>query len=79
MISAPTIFEQTLAAAQQLAPRDQARLIARLADALANTPTVWLPPHPDAGNLPIPVITEGQWDADLPTSRAELYADDERC
>jgi hypothetical protein len=70
--ASPTI-DEVLTLARQLTPPDQARLIARLADNLADAAA------PADLSIVIPVITEGQWDAAIPTRRAELYDHDERC
>ncbi|MFP4441278.1 MAG: hypothetical protein ACLFVO_28940 [Chloroflexaceae bacterium] len=72
MRNVPPTIDEVLALARQLTPCDQARLIAHLADNPADS----------AGtadlSVVIPVVTEGQWDAAIPTRRAELYGDDER-
>jgi hypothetical protein len=72
---APT-FDQALALARRLPPRDQARLIALLVEELAAAPA------PAAGASPtfaLPVLTGGIWSDDLPLNRKDLYGDDERC
>lgn len=79
MTSTPITLEQTLALARQLSRQDQAQLIARLAAELAGTAAGTLPATPDDLRFVIPIITEGTWDATIPTSRAELYDHDERC
>ena len=73
--SAPTL-DQALALARRLAPRDQAQLIARLAEELANKRV-----HADNPSAPfaLPVLEGGRWDDSLPLRRKELYDDDERC
>lgn len=77
-VTASISLDDALAIARQLSPSDRARLIARLANDLATTPPIQVPtPLDDLATL-IPVITEGQWDASIPTSRAELYDADER-
>ena len=57
----PTL-DQALALARRLPPRDQAQLIARLAEALVAQPA----PAADAGAFTLPVLSGGTWIDDLP-------------
>ena len=71
----PPTLDQALALARRLSVRDRARLIAQIAEDLAEaTPT---PAAPAA--FALPVLTGGAWADDLPLSRKDLYGDDERC
>lgn len=72
-------LDYALAIARQLSPSDRARLIARLADDLVTTSSTQAPSPPDDLATLIPLITEGQWNSSIPTSRAALYDQDERC
>jgi hypothetical protein len=72
----PPAFDQALALARRLSPRDQARLIAQIAEGLAEaTP----PPSGARADFALPVLTGGTWVDNLPLSRKDLYDDDERC
>ena len=71
----PPTLDQALALARRLSLRDRARLIARIAEDLAEaTPTPAAP-----ATFALPVLTGGTWADDLPLSRKDLYGDDERC
>jgi len=71
----PPTLDQALALARRLSVRDRARLIAQIAEELAEaTPTPAAP-----ADFTLPVLTGGAWAADLPLSRKDLYGDDERC
>ena len=71
----PPTLEQALALARRLSVRDRARLIAQIAEELAEaTPTFAAP-----ADFTLPVLTGGTWADDLPLSRKDLYGDDERC
>lgn len=68
-------LDQALALARRLSLRDRARLIAQIAEELAEAaPTSAAP-----ADFTLPVLTGGTWADDLPLSRKELYDDDERC
>lgn len=69
----PPTLDQALALARRLSLRDQARLIARIAEELVELATT----EPRAFTLP--VLTGGVWADDLPLRRKDLYGDDERC
>ncbi|HMP42925.1 MAG TPA: hypothetical protein PKA05_21300 [Roseiflexaceae bacterium] len=71
----PPTLDQALALARRLSVRDQARLIAQIAEALAAAPPTTAMPT----DFALPVLTGGAWVDDLPLSRKELYGDDERC
>ncbi len=72
-----TTFEQALATVRQLPPRERARLVAVVVEELVVQP---VDNHAQAAKqFTLPVITGGTWSDDIPTSRAELYDDDERC
>jgi hypothetical protein len=73
--NAPTL-DQALALARRLSLRDRARLIAHIAEELAEAtlPTTAVP-----ADFALPVLTGGAWVDDLPLSRKDLYDDDERC
>jgi hypothetical protein len=73
--NAPT-FDQALALARRLPPRDQARLIALLVEELAAPPALAVGTSP---TFALPVLTGGTWTDDLPLNRKDLYDDDERC
>lgn len=69
-------LDQALALARRLSARDQARLIAQIAEQLADaTPITTAAP----ADFTLPVLTGGTWADDLPLSRKDLYGDDERC
>lgn len=71
----PPTLDQALALARRLSLRDRARLIAQIAEELAEaTPTPVMP-----ADFTLPVLTGGAWVDDLPLSRKDLYSDDERC
>jgi hypothetical protein len=71
----PPTLDQALALARRLSVRDRARLIAQIAEELAEaTPTTAIP-----ADFTLPVLTGGTWADDLPLSRKDLYGDDERC
>jgi hypothetical protein len=71
----PPTLDQALALARRLSLRDQARLIAQIAEELAEaTPTSAAP-----ADFTLPVLRGGTWADDLPLSRKDLYGDDERC
>jgi len=73
--NAPTL-DQALALARRLSVRDRARLIAQIAEELAEaTPPTTAAP----ADFTLPVLTGGTWADDLPLSRKDLYGDDERC
>lgn len=72
----PPTLDQALALARRLSVRDRARLIAQIAEELAEaTPPTTATP----ADFALPVLTGGTWADDLPLSRKELYGDDERC
>jgi hypothetical protein len=72
-----TVFEQALATVRQLPPRERARLVAVVVEELAVHPVV---DHAQGvQQFDLPVISGGAWSDDIPTNRAELYDDDERC
>jgi hypothetical protein len=72
--NAPTL-DQALALARRLSVRDRARLIAQLAEELAEaTPPMTTAP----ADFTLPVLTGGTWVDDLPLSRKDLYGDDGR-
>lgn len=76
MITAnPPTFDQALALARRLSVRDRARLIAQIAEELAEAT---LPTITASADFTLPVLTGGTWADDLPLSRKELYGDDER-
>lgn len=71
----PTL-DQALALARRLSARDRARLIAQIAEELAEaTPPITATPS----DFALPVLTGGAWADDLPVRRKDLYSDDERC
>lgn len=71
----PPTLDQALALARRLSLRDRARLIAQIAEELAEAaPTAAAP-----AEFALPVLTGGTWADDLPLSRKDLYGDDERC
>jgi hypothetical protein len=71
----PTL-DQALALARRLSVRDRARLIAQIAEELAEaTPPTTATP----ADFALPVLTGGTWADDLPLRRKDLYSDDERC
>lgn len=66
------ILDQALALARRLSMRDRARLIAQIAEELAQeTPPMAAAPT----NFALPVLTGGIWVDDLPLSRKDLYGD----
>jgi len=76
MITAnPPTFDQALALARRLSVRDRARLIALIAEELAQATS---PPVTSPDDFTLPVLTGGSWADDLPLSRKDLYSDDER-
>ena len=69
-------LDQALALARRLSLRDRARLIAQIAEELAEAaPQTTAAP----ADFTLPVLTGGNWADDLPLSRKDLYGDDERC
>lgn len=66
----PTL-DQVFDLAARLSPADKLRLIERLAPQVL--PAVQL--TADTPTLALPVIEEGTWSDDIPTSRSELYDD----
>jgi hypothetical protein len=74
-ITSTPILDQALALARRLSVRDRARLIAQIAEELAEATT----PPSVPGDFALPVLTGGTWVDDLPLSRKDLYGDDERC
>jgi hypothetical protein len=71
----PPTLDQALALARRLSVRDQAQLIAQIAEDLAEATL----PTAVGGDFTLPVLTGGTWVDDLPLSRKDLYGDDERC
>jgi hypothetical protein len=69
------ILDQALALARRLSIRDRARLIAQIAEELAEV----TPPTTTPADFALPVLTGGTWVDDLPLRRKDLYNDDERC
>lgn len=69
-------LDQALALARRLSVRDRARLIAQIAEELADATPVTTAASAD---FTLPVLTGGTWADDLPLSRKDLYGDDERC
>lgn len=69
------ILDQALALARRLSMHDRARLIAQIAEELAEATLAPAAP----ADFTLPVLTGGVWADDLPLSRKDLYADDERC
>jgi hypothetical protein len=70
----PTLA-QALALARRLPAHDQAQLIARLAEVLADTVS---PSAVASSAFSLPIITGGTWVDALPLSCKDLYSDDER-
>jgi hypothetical protein len=70
----PTL-DQALALARRLSLRDRARLIAQIAEDLAEA----APPPTAQANFTLPILTGGTWGDDPPLSRKNLYGDDGRC
>jgi hypothetical protein len=70
-----THLDEAFALALKLTPRDRARLIARLAEALVFETPLQTP----SGSFTLPVLQHGTWVDDLPLNRGELYDDDQRC
>jgi hypothetical protein len=69
-------LDQALALARRLSIRDRARLIAQIAEEMADaTPATTALP----ADFTLPVLTGGTWIENLPLSRKDLYGDDERC
>ena len=71
----PPTLDQALALARRLSVRDRARLIAQIAEELAEAPPTIAAP----ADFALPVLTGGAWVGDLPLTRKDLYEDDERC
>jgi len=72
----PPTLDQALALARRLSVRDRARLIAQIAEELAEaTPPTTAPP----AEFALPVLTDGTWADDLPLSRKDLYGAGEGC
>jgi hypothetical protein len=71
----PPTLDQALALARRLSVRDRARLIAQIAEELAEVTS----PTTAGGDFTLPVLTGGAWSDELPLSRKDLYGDDERC
>lgn len=69
-------LDQALALARRLSVRDRARLIAQIAEDLAEASP---PPIATPTEFALPVLSGGTWVDDLPLSRKDLYGDDERC
>ena len=55
--------------------RDRARLIAQIAEELAEAPSAIAVP----AEFALPLLTGGTWADDLPLTPKDLYGDDERC
>lgn len=72
----PPTLDQALALARRLSVRDRARLIAQIAEELAEATPLTTAAH---AGFALPVLTGGTWADDLPLSRKDLYGDDERC
>ena len=73
--NSPTL-DQALALARRLSMRDQARLIAQIAEELAEATPPMIATTVD---FALPVLTGGTWMDDLPLRRMDLSGDDERC
>lgn len=71
MVTVHPTFEEMLDFARRLSPRQKARLIAELAEELAQSQ--------QKAQIPLPVISEGTWPDNLPLRREELYDDSGRC
>jgi hypothetical protein len=71
----PPTLDQALALARRLLLRDRARLIAQIAEELAEaTPTARR-----AADFTLPALAGGTWADDLPLNRKDLYGADKRC
>jgi len=72
----PPTLDQALALARRLSVQDRARLIAQIAEELAEAT---LPTIAASADFTLPVLRDGTWADDLPLRRKDRYGDDERC